>query len=71
MTPVELRLFYEKLLDKPHKEGGIILPSRVDFCAECGVQQQLLNRILYDNAPLTKQTEQKLLTVMRKYGFPG
>ncbi len=71
MTPIALRLFYEKLLDRPHLEGGVLLPSKLGFCAEAKVQPQQLNRILYDNAPLSKQTEQKLLKVMRKYGFPG
>ena len=69
MTAVEFRLFFETLPDKI--EAGKTLPTKKAFALESGVPPPLVKEIVNGSKPLNELTINRLLPVMRRYGFQG
>ena len=69
MTAIEFRLFFDSLPDKI--EVGKTLPTKKAFTLESGVPILLVKEIVNGSRPLNDLTINKLLPVMRRYGFQG
>lgn len=69
MTAVEFRMFFDALPDK--FEPGQDLPTKSVFAKETRLQLSLLKAIANGIKPLNDYTINKVLPVMRKYGFQG
>jgi hypothetical protein len=69
MTAIEFRLFFESLPDK--LEVGKTLPTKKAFTLESGVPTPLVKENVNGSKTLNDSTINKLLPVMRRYGFQG
>jgi hypothetical protein len=69
MTAVEFRLFLNSLPDK--WESKQTLPTKKAFTLESGVPAPLVKEIISGSKPLNEMTLNRLLPVMRRYGFQG
>jgi hypothetical protein len=69
MTDIEFRQFFEPLPDK--MEAGGTLPTKKAFALESGMPPPLVREIANGTKPLNEHTINKVLPVMRRYGFQG
>lgn len=69
MTAIEFRMFFDALPDK--LEAGKKLPTKQAFALEVQLPLVPLKAVAYGTKPLNDYTINKVLPVMRKYGFQG
>ena len=67
MTAIEFRMFFDALPDE--FEPGQDLPTKRAFAKETGLQLPSLKAVANGSKTLNDYTINKVLPVMRKYGF--